>query len=62
MTLYIFGSLLIVFASMNTDLVIIIALVPAYLFVTGVMIYYLRKISKRNVDEIRNQKYNSKHN
>ncbi len=46
MTLYIFGALLITFALMGTDLVIILTLVLAYLFVTAVMVYYLWKYQK----------------
>lgn len=46
MTLYVFGALLIAFALMGTDLVIIITLVLAYLFVTAVMVYYLWKYQK----------------
>lgn len=46
MTLYVFGALLIAFALMKADLVLLITLVLAYLFVTAVMVYYLWKYQK----------------
>lgn len=44
--LYVFGALMVSFALMSADVVVILLLVFAYLFVVGFFIYYLNKYNK----------------
>lgn len=44
--LYVFGALMVTFALMSVDMVAILLLVAAYLFVVGFFIYYLNKYHK----------------
>ena len=44
--LYVFGALMVAFALMSVDMVIVLLLVAAYLFVVGFFIYYLNKYHK----------------
>ncbi len=44
--LYVFGALMLTFALMNVDMLAILLLVAAYLFVVGFFIYYLNKFHK----------------
>ncbi len=46
MMLYVFGALMLTFALMNVDMLAILLLVAAYLFVVGFFIYYLNKFHK----------------
>ena len=41
--LYVFGALMVAFALMSVDMVAVLLLVAAYLFVVGFFIYYLNK-------------------
>lgn len=44
--LYVFGALMVAFALMSVDMVAVLLLVAAYLFVVGFFIYYLNKYHK----------------
>ena len=44
--LYVFGALMVAFALMRVDMVVVLLLVAAYLFVVGFFIYYLNKYHK----------------
>ena len=44
--LYVFGALMVALALMNVDMVVVLLLVAAYLFVVGFFIYYLNKYHK----------------
>lgn len=44
--LYVFGALMVAFALMSVDMVVVLLLVAAYLFVVGFFIYYLNKYHK----------------
>lgn len=44
--LYVFGALMVAFALMSVDMVAVLLLVAAYLFVVGFSIYYLNKYHK----------------
>lgn len=44
--LYVFGALMVAFALMDVDMVAVLLLVGAYLFVVGFFIYYLNKYQK----------------
>ncbi len=44
--LYVFGALMVAFALMDVDIVAILLLVAAYLFVVGFSIFYLNKYHK----------------
>lgn len=44
--LYVFGALMVAFALMSVDMVAVLLLVTAYLFVVGFFIYYLNKYHK----------------
>jgi len=44
--LYVFGVLMVAFALMSVDMVVVLLLVAAYLFVVGFFIYYLNKYHK----------------
>lgn len=43
---FVFGALMFTFALMDADLVVIVLLVAAYLFVQGSAIYYRQKYEK----------------
>ncbi len=44
--IYVFGALMVTFALMSVDMVAILLLVAAYLFVVGFSVYYLNKYHK----------------
>ncbi len=44
--LYVFGALMVAFPLMSVDMVVVLLLVAAYLFVVGFFIYYLNKYHK----------------
>jgi len=44
--LYVFGALMVAFALMSVDMVAVLLLVAAYVFVIGFFIYYLNKYHK----------------
>ncbi|MCH1939445.1 hypothetical protein [Holdemania massiliensis] len=46
--IYIFGTLMIIYALMNADLFVILSFIIAYLFVVGISIYYRLKFDKES--------------
>jgi len=44
---YIYAALMLIFALLNLDYIVILFLVGSYLTVYGIMIYYLSRLRKR---------------